>query len=474
MHILKRLHLKTLTTLAFAGVIIGSTLVVLSVASGVVSGAATNSTTAGSWTVYHGNALGTGLSTAFTSVDTSRRVWTSPVLDGQLYGQPVAWANDVYVATQNDTVYALSSSAGRVIWSRHLARPVPSSALACGNISPSVGITGTPVIDPARHEIYVVADEFVNGKPEHRLVGLNATSGAIELNRDVDPPGSDPAALLQRTGLNLDQGRVVFAVGGNYGDCASYRGRVVSVGETGSKPRFFTVDARNGDDQGAIWMGGAAPVVSAKGDVWVSVGNGSVTSSSGAYDDSDSVLELTPTMRLIQYFAPTSWAQNNGADQDMAMAPVLLSNGHVLLSGKSRIVYLLNGNHLGGIGNGEASLASACSNDIDGGSASVGSIVYIPCVSGTVAIRVTASPAALRIAWQSQNGGGPPIVAAGLVWTIGQNGILYGLNPSTGAVRQQVSMGTPANHFPTPGVGDGLLLVANAYRVVAFRATVVN
>jgi hypothetical protein len=204
------------------------------------------------------------------------------------------------------------------------------------------------------------------------------------------------------------------------------------------------------------------------------VGNGSVTSSSQAYDGSDSVLELTPTMRLMQYFAPTSWAQNNGADQDMAMAPVLLSNGHVLLSGKSRIVYLLNGNHLGGIGNGEASLASACSNDIDGGSASVGSIVYIPCVSGTVAIRVTASPAALRIAWQSQNGGGPPIVAAGLAWTIGQNGILYGLNPSTGAVRQQVSMGTPANHFPTPGVGEGLLLVANAYRVVAFRATVVN
>jgi outer membrane protein assembly factor BamB len=395
-------------------------------------------------------------------------------VDGQLYGQPVALGNDVYVATQNNTVYALSSSSGRVIWSRHLARAVPSSALPCGDISPSVGITSTPVIDPDRNEIFVVADEFVSGRPEHRLVGLNATSGAIELNQNVDPPGSNPAALLQRTGLNLDQGHVVFAMGGNYGDCASYRGRVVSVAETGSRPRFFTVDASSGDDQGAIWMGGAAPVVSAKGDVWVSVGNGSISSSSGAYDDSDSVLELTPAMRLIQYFAPTTWAQNNGADQDMSMAPVLLANGQVLLAGKSRIVYLLNGNHLGGIGNGEASLSSACGNDIDGGSARVGSLVYIPCLSGTVAIRVTASPAALRIAWQTQSGGGPPIVAAGLVWTIGQNGVLYGLDLSTGAVRQQATMGTPANHFPTPGVGDGILLVASANRVVAFRATVAN
>jgi polyvinyl alcohol dehydrogenase (cytochrome) len=448
--------------------------VVLSVPSSVASGAATNPSTAGTWTVYHGNALGTGLSTAFTSIDTSRRAWTSPAVDGQLYGQPVALGNDVYVATQNNTVYALSSSSGRVIWSRHLARAVPSSALPCGDISPSVGITSTPVIDPDRNEIFVVADEFVSGRPEHRLVGLNATSGAIELNQNVDPPGSNPAALLQRTGLNLDQGHVVFAMGGNYGDCASYRGRVVSVAETGSRPRFFTVDASSGDDQGAIWMGGAAPVVSAKGDVWVSVGNGSISSSSGAYDDSDSVLELTPAMRLIQYFAPTTWAQNNGADQDMSMAPVLLANGQVLLAGKSRIVYLLNGNHLGGIGNGEASLSSACGNDIDGGSARVGSLVYIPCLSGTVAIRVTASPAALRIAWQTQSGGGPPIVAAGLVWTIGQNGVLYGLDLSTGAVRRQAAMGTPANHFPTPGVGDGILLVASANRVVAFRATVAN
>jgi hypothetical protein len=83
---------------------------------------------------------------------------------------------------------------------------------------------------------------------------------------------------------------------------------------------------------------------------------------------------------------------------------------------------------------------------------------------------VTADPPSLHLLWRSAVGGGPPIVAAGLVWTIGQNGTLYGLDPSTGAVRQQASIGVPANHFPTPSVGDGLLLAPAADRVVAFSA----
>jgi outer membrane protein assembly factor BamB len=449
---------------------LATSLVALVLAGMPSVGAAGNT----SWTVYHGDAAGTGTSTSLRSVDLTQRNWTSPLLDGQLYGEPLDFSNDVFVASENDTVYALSSSTGAVIWSRHLARPVPSSDLPCGDISPEVGITGTPVIDSARNEIFVVADELLNGHPHHRLVGLSTTSGKIELIRNVDPPGADPAALLQRTGLNLDEGRVVFAMGGNYGDCAAYRGRVVSVAETGSTPRFFTVDERAGDSQGAIWMGGAAPVVSSAGDVWVSVGNGSVYSASQAYDDSDSVLELSASMRLIQYFAPSTWPQDNSNDLDMTMAPVLLASGQVLLAGKSRIVYLLNGRHLGGIGHEEASLASACSDDIDGGAATVGAIVYIPCVSGTVAIRTSSSPASLRVLWTSPLGGGPPLVAAGLVWTMGQNGTLYGLNPATGAVRQQAQVGAPANHFPTPSVGNGELLVPTAYRVSAYAATPAN
>ena len=61
-------------------------------------------------------------------------------------------------------------------------------------------------------------------------------------------------------------------------------------------------------------------------------------------------------------------------------------------------------------------------------------------------------------------------MAAGLVWRIGYNGVLYGLDPATGRVRQQAAIGALANHFPTPSVGDGLLLVPGADKVVAFAA----
>jgi cobalamin biosynthesis Mg chelatase CobN len=61
-------------------------------------------------------------------------------------------------------------------------------------------------------------------------------------------------------------------------------------------------------------------------------------------------------------------------------------------------------------------------------------------------------------------------VAAGTVWSIGQDGTLYGLNPSTGTVEQRADVGTAANHFPTPSIGDGLLLAPGAGRVVAFSA----
>jgi outer membrane protein assembly factor BamB len=438
------------------------------------AGATSPSTAAGdtsSWTVYHGDPAGSGTADGVTAVDTNAPAWTSSVLDGELYGEPLVSSGHVYVATENDTFYALSSTNGAVVWSAHVGTPVPSSALSCGDITPTVGITGTPVIDQARSEIFAVADELIDGKPAHMLVGLSTATGKVELAQDVDPSGSVPADLLQRTGLTLDAGQVVFGMGGNDGDCATYRGRVIAVPEAGGTPTTFTIDDASGENQGAVWMGGGAPAVDGNGNIWVSVGNGSVYSASHAYDDSDSVLELSSALTLVSYFAPTSWPQNNQHDLDMSTVPALLSDGQVVLAGKSRIVYLLNGSDLGDIGGQEASLGAACSEDIDGGIADVGTTVYLPCYSGTIAVQVTQSPPALTLLWSAVVGGGPPIVAAGLVWTIGHNGVLYGLDATTGKVQQQASIGIPANHFPTPGVGDGLFLTPAADRVVAFTAT---
>jgi polyvinyl alcohol dehydrogenase (cytochrome) len=464
--------LSTSTRLRLAGV--AALAIVL--AELPASAATTTTTTApsagtSSWTVYHGDPSGDGDAGSVASVSLATPAWTSPALDGQLYGAPLASSGRVYVATENDTVYALSASTGAVAWSAHLGTPVPSSALPCGDISPTVGITGTPVIDPARAEVFVVADELVKGAPAHELVGLDAATGKVELTQDVDPPGSTPSALLQRTGLTLDADRVVFGYGGNFGDCSTYHGWVESVPEAGGTADYFQVDSGSGESQGAVWMGGAAPVVDAGGNIWVEAGNGSVKSSSGPYDDSDSVLELSPALTLTQYFAPTTWASENASDLDMSTSPALLSDGQVVAAGKDRTAYLLDGAHLGGIGGEQSSLPNACGDVIDGGSAVVGTTVYLPCLKGPVAVQVSSAPAGLRVLWQSTSGGGPPIVAAGLVWTIGQDGVLYGLNPTTGEVVQHVSVGTPANHFPSPSVGAGLLLAPGPNRVVAFTAT---
>jgi outer membrane protein assembly factor BamB len=424
-----------------------------------------------SWTVYHGDPTGSGVAASVTAVDVSSPAWTSPALDGDLFGEPLVSGGRVFVATENDTVDALSATTGAVMWSTHLATPVLSGSLPCGDISPTVGITGTPVVDERRGELFVVADELVHGRPAHQLVGLSTATGTVELNQNVDPSGSTPAALLQRTGLTLDAGRVVFGYGGNYGDCSTYHGWVLAVPEAGGTPATFGVDSAPGESQGAVWMGGAAPVVDAGGNIWVTVGNGSVYSSSHAYDNSDSVLQLSPSLALEQYFAPSSWPSDNAHDLDMSTAAALLGDGQVVAAGKARIVFLLNGSSLGGIGGQQAKLADACGSDIDGGVAVVGTTVYLPCLSGPIAVQASASPAGLRPLWSASVGGGPPVVAGGLVWTIGADGVLYGLNPSSGTVLKRVTIGAAANHFPTPSVGAGLLLAPSADHVVAFRAS---
>jgi len=423
----------------------------------------------GDWPVYHGDPAGSGDVTAKVDLSSLGTVWRSPALDGQLYGEPLVVGGSVYVATEDDSVYALSSSTGAVRWRRHLATAVPSGDLPCGDISPTVGVTGTPVVDLVRHELFVVADEVVAGHPEHWLYGLGLGGGSVELRQQVDPPGADPSALLQRTGLTLDEGDVVFGFGGNYGDCGSYHGWVVSVPEAGGTAQRFEVDAGTGESQGAVWMGGAAPVVDGNGDIWVATGNGSVTSKSGPYDDADSVLELSPSLHLLQSFAPSNWYRLSAGDLDLgSVSPALLPDGMVVQGGKGHTLYLLRRSRLGGIGGQLGRRAGVCAGDIDGGAAVKGDVAYLPCQSGLLAVRVDAAAGRLTVRWQAPSGaGGPPIVAGGLVWTIA-GATLLGLDPSTGAATEQLPVASGADHFPTPSVGDGLLLAPGGDQVTAF------
>ena len=125
--------------------------------------------------------------------------WTSPVLDGQVYGEPLEATGRVFVATENDTMYALAANTGAVLWSTHVGTPVPSGDLPCGDISPTVGITGTPVVDVARGEIFAVADEL-SRQCARPLPGRasTCTPARRRSRRGRRPPGTapggDPAA----------------------------------------------------------------------------------------------------------------------------------------------------------------------------------------------------------------------------------------------------------------------------------------
>src|SRR5262249_13108734 len=163
-----------------------------------------------SWPTYHRDAGRSGFDPEGTSPVVPSLAWQSPDLGAPIWGQPLILGSRVYVATVGDDLYALDARTGAVIWKRHAGTPVPSGQLPCGDITPTVGIVGTPVIDPSRNEIFAVADTVEGGQVHHELVGYDLTSGAELVRMLVDPPGAEATALLQRTALNLDEGRVVF------------------------------------------------------------------------------------------------------------------------------------------------------------------------------------------------------------------------------------------------------------------------
>src|SRR5436190_19124945 len=105
-------------------------------------------------------------------------------LDGAVYGQPLLVGNLVIAATENDSIYGLDQAAGTVAWRTHVGTPVPLADLPCGNIDP-LGITGTPVYNPASGLVYAVAE---TSGYHHELVGVSVRDGSIQVERDIRTP----------------------------------------------------------------------------------------------------------------------------------------------------------------------------------------------------------------------------------------------------------------------------------------------
>jgi outer membrane protein assembly factor BamB len=262
--------------------------------------------------------------------------------------------------------------------------------------------------------------------------------------------------------LTISGGQVYVPFGGLFGDCGDYHGYVVSLPEQAQGPlRSWQVPTSR---QGGIWAP-PGPVVDSSGQLYVATGN---TESRGTFDVGNAVVRLTPDLRLADVFAPANWAQLNSTDTDLgSVSPSLLPGGIVFQIGKEGIGYLLDAGHLGGVG-GERFSAPVCDSAF-GGTAVSGTVVYVPCRDGLVALRVDGgSTPRFTSQWRGPStAAGSPVVAGGRVWFVDLTGDLYGLDQATGAVRFRDHLGD-VGHFPSLGVGAGQLFAVTTNHVIGY------
>ncbi|OLD92653.1 MAG: hypothetical protein AUG84_00735 [Chloroflexi bacterium 13_1_20CM_4_66_7] len=407
------------------------------------------------WTEYHHDAGRSGAGPAEPALQSPHIAWSASV-DAAIYASPLIAGGHVIVATENNTVYSLDLFTGSKVWERHLGQPVDAATLPCGNISPITGITGTPAVDPASGRAYVVA--FLKGY-HHVLSALSLTDGSVVWQQTIDPVGSTPSAQQLRGALAIGSGMVYVPFGGLFGDCGNYRGYVVGVPLGGGVAHAFVVPAARG---ASIWAPQGASVAS-DGSVYVVTGN----ALTAGFGYSDSVLQLSPDLGSVKsYFAPSNWQALNAGDTDLGStgAALLPSIDRVFVIGKEGIGYLLRMGALGGIGGQEASL-HVCAGAW-GGTARLGSMVFVPCSDGLYAVSVSAT--SMQVAWHvGRPALAPPVTAAGALWAIdASSGTLYAFEPATGKSVFSTNI-RAANRYSTPAATEGFVVAPSGNKVVA-------
>ncbi len=300
-----------------------------------------------------------------------------PTLDGDVYAQPLylphrsihGGTHDVvYVVTQANSVFALDASTGTTLWTRSLGTPVPRTSQPCGNISPTTGILGTPVIDLATSTLYAVA---YTSTPTANVFVLHALDVDAATERTgfpvpVHPPDAngssfDPVPQGERGALALIDNRLYVPFGGLDGDCANYHGWVVGIDP--SHPTAQVSFGTPGRGAG-IWAPGGAST-DGTGHLFLTTGNAfgprnSTPPPLGEYVFRFAGGSTGPTWSgsTMDYFTPSNAAALDAADLDIGSnSPVVLpvTSGRRFLSqgSKSGVVYLLDASNLGGVGHGD-------------------------------------------------------------------------------------------------------------------------
>ena len=312
----------------------------------------------------------------------------SLTVDGYVYAQPLfvskvltttGLRDVVFIATEHDSVFAFDAATNDPLWNVSLLEsgevPVPSEDTNAPDISPEIGITGTPVIDRTAGLLYVVSKAKRADKTYvQRLHALRIADGTESAGAPVEIAAQlvssaveakdgqlsfEPLRHNQRAALALIAGHVIIAWAG-HGDKGYYHGWLMAYDTADlTKPPAAFVTTPDGQ-AGGIWMGASGPTADADGNIYVASGNGDF----GLEDDGTRTnyslsairLRLDPSgWAFKDYFSPHETEDLNTGDLDFGTsAPILLPDRaqapvhRVVVAGKTGYLYVLNRDDLGG------------------------------------------------------------------------------------------------------------------------------
>jgi hypothetical protein len=343
------------------------------------------------------------LTTSNVNSDSFGKLFWCPV-DGAVYTQPL-WVADlkingvphnvVFVGTEHDSLYAFDADANPCsrLWKANLIdkshggtggeRTVDGILVGRGDgdLLPEVGITGTPVIDPARAVLYVVSKSmnFAGTSFYQRLHAIDLATGAEKAGSPTNitatyPGTGDGGSQVtfnartqhQRAALALVNG-VVYIAWGSHEDRAPFYGWIMGYTYNGATfSQTYVVNAAPNLREAGVWMSGAAPAADSDNALYVITGNGGFDAphTTAPNDDyGDSLLKLSSSLKVLQYFTPTNEQANSAANNDFgAGGAAVLGNlpagspiTHIAIAGgKDGNLYVLNRDSLGGFGDDNA------------------------------------------------------------------------------------------------------------------------
>jgi hypothetical protein len=299
-------------------------------------------------------------------------VYAQPLVmpDVNVIGGPFAGKHDVvYVATENNTVYAIDAHSGQILLTRNFGPPVDHPG-SCENNGPHVGIESTPVIDAATGILYFVAYTNIQ-RPTYRVHAVDIGSLQDRLSPVVVSAshkltnGStisfNAVVQRQRPALLLADGNVYAAFGSfcdNRNDANESRGWVLGWQASTLKSlasNYLTNRISSSNKHlSAIWMSGYGPSAVA-GHIYFTTGN-----SNDSYNKpnnlSESVVKVLSNLtKMLDFFTPNNDAALDSRDLDFGSGGVMVipdqsgkTKQMAVSAGKDGRMFLMNRNHLGG------------------------------------------------------------------------------------------------------------------------------